>query len=457
MAEPTDPKDAPRVPQLVLAPPIPTTTEFTDAAHVRDVVNRLDRGEFRLPALLVERMLWNPRFRAVMGTRLAGLVSTKVRFKARKNTKARRKAAEAFERDWPRMLPSATRKQMLKWALLLGAAFGQRSLLEQGGRFLPRLRSYWPGFAFWYWPEQCYRIQTFNKGLTPVASPEVDWSVVERNAFSAASMKVPAPGESAWVVCEPFGDNSYRDGLVHAAWRPWLGHDWAMRDQARASQKHGVGVFGLEYPQGTGKEHQKAVERYQRGLQTMDSEGVIPMERRDDGTGFGVKPIEFNGTGFQAISDTLGANAVALAILLLGHNLTTEIKNGGSYAAAGVANYIRDDVKYEDGATEWGYAGPQLAEPWGIWNYGDPEAAPLAEYETDSAAITLARAQMFYQLSMALEKLRTALPSADLEALAQQFDLPILLAPAGAVQVPAGEPPPAPPIEDEEEPLQEAA
>ena len=46
------------------------------------------------------------------------------------------------------------------------------------------------------------------------------------------------------------------------------------------------------------------------------------------------------------------ANAVALAILLLGHNLTTEIKNGGSYAAAGVANYIRDDVKSEDGATD---------------------------------------------------------------------------------------------------------
>jgi len=441
-----------------LAPPIPTTTEFSDAVHVRSVITKLDQGVFRVPALLVERMLQNPRFRAVLGTRLAGLVATKVKFKARKNTKARRKAAEAFARDWKLIASPATRKQMLKWALLLGVSFGQRTL-EERERFIPRLRSYWPGFGYWYWPEQCYRIQTWDRGVTPVGSPySTNWKVIEQSVFSAA-LKPPPPGQSSWVVCEPFGDNSFRDGLVHAAWRPWLGHDWAMRDQARASQKHGVGVWGLEYPRGQGEEHQKAIDRYQDGLRTMDSEGVVPLERRDDGTGFGVKPLEFNGTGFQAISDTLGANAVALAILLLGHNLTTEIKNGGSYAAAGVANYIRDDVKCEDGATEWDYIGPQLAEVWGLWNYGDPEAAPEAEYETDSAAITLQRAQMLYQLAMAAEKLRTSLPRVDLEALAEQFDLPMLLVPAGSVPVPpggalGGDPAPGDPAgaEDDEEP-----
>src|SRR5262249_8879249 len=152
-----------------------------------------------------------------------------------------------------------------------------------------------------------------------------------------------------------------------------------------------------KYPRGEGEQHQQAVQRYTDGMRgAMGAEGVIPCEQRGQGEpSFDAEPFEFNGTGNAAISDALNANAVALAILFLGHNLTTEIKGGGSYAAAGVGEYIRDDIKHDDASNEWAVFGPQLARPYCLLNYGDPELAPRARYITDSTAVNRAVAQMY--------------------------------------------------------------
>jgi hypothetical protein len=340
------------------------------------------------------------------------------------------------------------RKQMLKWALFLGVGIAQRILAESPatGRQVYKLRPYWPGFAFWYWSERCYRIQTFDAGVTAAASPSVDNA--KAVAYSAALTPPLPPDKTPWVIAEPFGVNSYREGLIHAAWRPWLGHDWAMRDQARASEKHGIGIVKAKYPRGQGEEHKAAINRYLNGLRTIGSEGSVPVEQRGEGEpSFDIEPFEFNGSGFQAISDTMNSNAVALAILWLGHNLTTEIKGGGSYAAAGVADYIRDDKKYDDAQGEQSYAGPQLVEPWAAANYGDPGLAPVARYITDSPSVNKARAEMINQVGQAAAQLRANVPKVDLEALAEQFRLP-MLAKTPQIQVPAAVPgEPAPPVE----------
>src|SRR6185295_15409159 len=161
--------------------------------------------------------------------------------------------------------------------------------------------------------------------------------------------------------------------------------------------------------------------------------------------------FEFNGQGFQVISDTMNANAVALAILMLGHNLTTEIKGGGSYAAAGVGEYIRDDIKHDDASTEWAVFGGQLARPYCLLNYGDPELAPKARYVTDSAAVNRSMAQMLFAIAQAIQYLKLNVPRFDVDAFCEEWNIPLL--PAGQVQVPAAAPtapvPPAPPTSTE--------
>lgn len=437
-------------PRIYVEPPIPNTTEFATVDQVRAVIAQHISGRFRMSALLAERMQWNPRLKAVLQTRLSGLIAAEVRFEPAKENRDARRAAREFAEDWPRMVSAPVRKQYRKWALLLGVAFGQRALelSPDSGRQIFKLRSYWPGFASWYWSEGGYQVQTFDAGVVDTASPSL-------KAVGAPSPQLGLVNPSAqpWVVDEPNGANSWRDGLILAAWRPWLGHEWSSRDQARNSEKNGIGAIKVKYPRGDGDQHAAALLRFTNGVRTMGSEGVIPCEQRQDGEpSFDAEPFEFTGTGNQAISDALGSNAVALAILFLGHNLTTEVK-GGSYAAAGVGEFIRDDIKADDAAAEWACFGPQLAQPYCMLNYGDPELAPRARYITDSTTVNKSAAQTMQAISAAIQVLRLNVPSFDVDAFCESWRIPLL--PAGAVQVPIAAPPsmplpvPAPPATSE--------
>lgn len=440
-------------PRVYVEPPVPIATEFATVNHVRSVIAQHDTGNFRQSALLAERMLWNSRFRAVLGTRISGLLSAEIKFEPARENRDARRAAREFGEDWAAMVTAPARRQYRKWSLLMGVAFGQRAIGSSlaNGRQLYVLRPYWPGFASWRWASGGYVIQTHDAGVVDTPSP----GLKDVEAPSPGMAGLVNPSEQPWVIDEPNGANSWRDGIIHAAWRAWFGHEFAHRDQARASEKHGVGIVKAKFPRGQGDQHKAAVEKWVRDTRVMGSEGVIPLEQRGRGENgdepnFDVEPFEFNGSGFQAIADTMNSNAVALAILLLGHNLTTEIKGGGSYAAAGVGEYIRDDIKHEDAATEWACFGPQIARPYCLLNYGDPEIAPRARYITDSTAVNKTIAQMMLAIGQAIQVLRANVPNFDVKAFCEQWRIPLL--PAGAVQVPLPQPttqPPAPKPEDD--------
>jgi hypothetical protein len=324
-------------PRIYVEPTIPTTTEICTVDQVRAVINQHDAGRFRMSALFTERMLWNPRFRSTLNTRVSGLMAAELAFDAaRENGDARRAARELTE-DWPSMVTVPVRKQYRRWSLMLGVAFGQRGLelSPTSGRQILPLRPYWPGFASWYWSENGYRIQTYDAGVVDATSP----GLKAVSAPSPSLTKLINPSQQPWVIDEPNGANSWRDGIIHAAWRSVLGHDWATRDQARASEKHGIGVIKAKFPRGDGDQNAAAIDKFTTDLTQMPTEGVVPLEQRGGPNGpepgFDIEPFEFNGSGFAAISDTLNTNAVALAILLLGHNLTTEIKGGGSLRGRG--------------------------------------------------------------------------------------------------------------------------
>lgn len=432
-------------PRIYVEPPIPVATEFSTVDQVRAVINQHITGRFRVSTLLTERMLWNPRLRAAVNTRLSGLLSAEIRFEPVRENRDARRAAREFAEDWPAMAPTPVRRQYKKWSILMGLAAGQRGLRlsPTSGRHIYRLRPYWPGFVSWYWAEGGYRIQTYDAGVVDAQSP----GLKDIQVPSPTMTGLINPSEQPWVIDEPNGENSWREAMILAAWRPFMGHEFSSRDQNRNSEKNGIGVIKLKYPRGEGPQHQAALERFEDGARTMGSEGVLPCEIRPDGEpSFDVEPFEFNGTGNGAISDALNANAVALAILFLGHNLTTEIKGGGSYAAAGVGEYIRDDIKHDDAANEWAVFGPQLARPYCLLNYGDPDLAPRARYITDSSAVNRAMAQMFMAIAQAIQFLRLNVPRFDVDAFCEQWRIPQL--PLGSVQVPAL-PVPSPPAAPE--------
>ena len=233
---------------------------------------------------------------------------------------------------------------------------------------------------------------------------------------------------------------------MHAAWRAWFGHDTAFRDQARKSEKDGVGRVKALYPRGASDKDKTAQTRWLAGVNgaTAGSGSTIPCELDEQGKKrFDIEPFEFGMSGSAAISDAINTAGTLLSILFLGHNLTTEVK-GGSYAAAGVGEYIRDDIKVDDSSAEDAWAGTQLLAPWAQWNFGDPSLAPHAIYVTDSPSVNQARAQALQALGQFIASLVGKVPDVDIKALLEQFGVPMLAQGKAQVAMPtAVEPAPA--------------
>lgn len=406
-------------------PPIPVSTEFKTVDSILSVIRQLDAGDFYWPAILIERMLWNPRLRGAVGTRLNGHIATQIRWEPVRNNAACRRAARDMAEDWPTMAPSPQRQQFNKWGLLLGISFAQRVPMESptSGRRLFRLRPYWPGWMTWNWDGDSYRAEVRNGAPWNIPSPS------HTLAHAVAS-------SSPWIVHEPFGEHSWREGLIHALWRVVFGHDLAFRDLNRGSEKNGIGMMKAKYPAGAGNsEDKQAIRDFTSGLRRMGSEGVVPLEQRQDSPSFDVEPLEFTGVGGDMIAAALNTAAIAMAIVLLGHNLTTEVK-GGSYAAAGVGEYIRSDIKANDFEAETASLHPGLAAPWALENYGDPEIAPRAVGVTDPPTVNEVTARTYQQLMLAIREMKQSAPNVDVDTLLERFRIPLLVLSKTQVPVP---------------------
>lgn len=344
------------------------------------------------------------------------------------------------------MMPSPQRKQLVWWGLGLGVALAQRAYMASptAERTLFRVRPYWPGWARWDSNEDRYEIETRGGKRASAKSP-------------CENLTGSDPFSSPWIIHEPFGEFSYRDGLLHAVWESGFLHRQSFRDLGRGSEKHGIGQQVLEYPNSEAALAKTIVnDARSAGREAMVA---MPQFAEVDGVkkpGFSLKPFEFTGgAGSQLILEGLNITSIAFAIVLLGHNLTTEVK-GGAYAAAEIGNDIRIDKKVDDADAESSTARPQLLMPWAEANYGDPELAPIANYVVDPPALNQARAATLAQLSQALNQFSEE-TGVNKRAICEQFQLP--MNPETQVVVPKkieADPKPAP-ATDNEEPAEDDA
>lgn len=454
-------------PRIRREPPITIAPSFKTVSDCQSVITLLDFGQFMLPSWLIEQMLWNPRVRGLLETRLNGLVGTEIRWEpARQNDKGRKASRDIVE-DWPLIVSAATRKQMSQWGLLLGAGIAQKHWYESptSGRMIPRLENFHPQWGIWDWWLRAYRVWTLD-GWAVVPSPSLlvpgeEW----QPAYLAGQQMAVADSLKRWVIHEPFGQHSWRLGLVHALWYSWLGHEWARRDQSRDCEKKGLGIVKVKYPKAT---DQTALNKLISALQNLGSEGVIPVEQYGpnvDGApmaNYDAEPFEWQGTGTDTIQRTKESIAIDMAVLLLGHNLTSEAK-GGSYAAANIGNLIRDDIRSDDALNELHTVYSQVLRDWAEVNYGDPDVAPVPIYVTDPPAANQAASQTLLNVTLAIEKLRASAPGVDFDEILNRYRIPTQpgganVQPPAAPVVPGGAPPTAPPpTGDATPPLKEEA
>jgi hypothetical protein len=397
---------------------------------------------------LVEQMQWNSRVRGLNNTRWDGLIGTEIRWEPGNDSDVARRAARDIVKDWPLIAPSPTRKQVSKWGLNLGVGFAQKHWYrsKSSGRDIPRLETYHPQWAVFDWSLRAYRVWTLS-GWCIVPSPSLQVPGEEWQPSYAADTQL-ADGLRRWVVHEPFGQHSWREGLVHAAWRPWLGHEWANRDMARGSEKMGLGIIKLKYPKSIDK---TALNLLISKMRSLGTEGVIPVEQYPEGSeqaSYDAEAFEWSGAGFDMIRGTKESNATDLAVLYLGHNTTAETKGASVGASAQVGNLIRGDIRVGDCYSEFATMVGQVLPDWAEVNYGDPRHAPIPIYVTDPPSENQAAATTLFNVANAIEKLRVSSPNVDFDELLNRFRVPML--PVKTVVAPAAAPAatgPAPPAD----------
>lgn len=406
-------------------PPLMVAPRFRDIRQCESVIELLSFGQFQLAAWLIEQMRRNSRVRGVQNTRWDGLIGTEIRWEpGRQNDLARRAARDIVE-DWPLIATASTRKQIAKWGCDLGVSFAQKHWYESpvSGRKIPRLEHYHPQWALWDWTLRGYRIWTLD-GWMLVPSPSL---MVPGQPWQPSMASSVAKPESLkrWVVHEPFGQHSWREGMVGAAWKSWLGHELANVYLSRGAEKHGNGIIALDYPQTTDA---KPLNLLMQKLRTLGTEGVIPLEVYPESSGkasYKARPFEWGSTGYDIIRGAKESNATDLAVLYLGHNTTAETKGASVGASAQVGNLIRGDIRVGDCYNEFATFYGQVVRDWAEENYGDAGNAPVPIYVTDPPSENQAAAMTLFNVSMAIEKLRENVSGVDATELMNRFRVPM--------------------------------
>lgn len=383
---------------------------------------RARTGDLSLLGELVDELLGDDRLPAVLRTRAQGLFGLVPTFEAAGDGRRRGRAVRALEaqEDWWAMCPESESALVLAYGLLAGCCPVQLNWWERvDGRIVPRRRH----------GRNLPRIEQWSVAGLRFDFGEHRWLL---DVGSGGEDLVPfEPGNGQDALFAPFSD---RKPWVHGLWRglaPW----WLLKKYARSD----FGRAG-ETAASTSIEADASIENAE-DLRKQLAESVAQLTR--DGVialppGYSIKLIEASASTHEIYEAQISMANEAIAIAILGHNLTTQV-DSGSLAAANVGQEVKLELRSFDAEAWSSFAHDQVNTPWAGKNFGNEELAPWPIYPVQPPKDRTARAQQLSTLADAIGKLG---PDVDKRALLEEFEVPLL--PESEVpDAPAA--PPAPP------------
>lgn len=379
--------------------------------QVRRVLEQLLRGDYASAGALADAVLADDRVQATLGTRINGLLGLPLTFTPADDTPAAKRASELLEADWWRIADEATLTEWLTYGLLVGACLAELVWDTAGERSLPRLK---------VWHPSNVRLQD---GAWQVRLEGERWMDV-------------TPGDGKWALLAPYGERrAGTRALLRAVAIPWLSKNFALADWNRAGEVWGGPTRVGKAPVGASDTERRAFRDDLASL-AHSSSVVLP-------EGWDVELLEGKpGTGelHERLVDWADK---AIAITVLGQNLTTDVQ-GGSLAAAEVHENVRSDLKQNDDHVLSTTSREEVIVWWAEFNLGDRRLAPWPERDTTPPADEAATAQAFSTSAQALLTLSTAAQQTglpvDWPALAEKVGIPLVAgAPLAAPRFPAGE------------------
>jgi phage gp29-like protein len=336
--------------------------------------------------------------------RCNGLLSSRVTFDGSGDRRRRKRVERALdtEDDFWSMFPEGEARQVLKWSLVLGfgsAYLDWRQLPGHGGRDIPVLQFFHPQQIVWD-----ERLRSWMRTIEGSKPEPIVW------------------GDSTWVGHMPEG--SYKP-VARGIWRGlarWvLLKAYAISDYGRAGEMASRNVVEIDKEVET---RHKQRSELAEDISTMARDGAIVLP-----PGHRYKTVELSATTKDLFNQQIALANEGIAIAIRGGNLSTNVKDVGSKAAAETQERSGEALLRAADASAWEVTvHDQVLTPWAASNYGSGELAPWAVYET-SIENKAAKAETMDRAMDGANKATNIGFQLDHEAFASEFGLEKFLKP----------------------------
>lgn len=334
-----------------------------------DALTAHEEGDFSQSGILGRLLLRDDRIASCLETRVNALLGCEEQLEGAEiaddqEEETIRDAARAW---FPKVATESVRRALESDKNIYGVAFAEVVYQRTSRVWTPVAIKNWDVDHFrWDNWRECYMVSTLD------------------------GQREVRHGDGRWIVYEPYGARSWRNGFLLSLADKWLMRQWTWRDWARFTEKLGQGVFVAGVPHNAGEVPKK---NFLSQVQRIGSNAaiVVPKGPTPD-TSYSLDLVTTNGTGFQNFEQFTTALNTTIAVRVLGQNLTTEVQ-GGSFAAANVQDRVRGDLLEWDAQCESTTLHTGLLEPWTIANFGDPGLAPWTCRQTDPPEDAKAKAE----------------------------------------------------------------
>lgn len=376
-------------------PTVTTSTEWTVDA-VRSALAGHVSGSFAGSAQLCDAMVGDDRIHSALGSRVGALFGLPSVYEC-EDTEVR----EAWRAAWERGATPQVQADAERWVHLMGFALVEILWDTEAPVWQPYLKVWHPQFSRFDPMTRTYRVVTQDG--------EVECT----------------PGGGRWLVITPHGhDRGFLFGAVRALALPWLLRNFAYRDWARYSERHGMPMIKAEVPEMASSDDK---DLFVSGLRTLGQESVVRLPVNLDGSNFDVSLLEATANTWQGFLSLINKCDTAITLTLQWQNLTTEIKEGSEAAARVHADVKQTAIEFDD-RTLSEAVGTQVARVFVEWNFGACRPVPVTRHDTSVTEDHEAAAKVLENLSRSVAALTSAGVQVDARALAGAYGvrLPVL-------------------------------
>ena len=308
-------------------PITPTYQPTWTVSSIRGALSQHEQGHFDRTGLLWDAMGRDDRITPVLRHRTRGMLGMPFELPTADESAEAKEMADRWAELWPRFAPKAVLGRLLDDYIMLGVALAQISYVRVEGAdgelvWEPRLHNEESQFLRYDLERRAYFYNTREEGEIEII-----------------------PGDGKWVLLES-GERGYRNGAIRALALMWHIRDLSWFDWARYTERHGMPLLKALVP---AEVQEQSREDFWTDIVQLGRESAVLLPQgvgsnRDD---FDVQLLEAKDGNWKAFQELKADASIAIAVYLLGQNLTTEIQ-AGSYAAANVHKIIRNEVLQAD-------------------------------------------------------------------------------------------------------------